>query len=950
MAAESSALVLRGAARRNAVTPYGPMVAALRSYLRVEPRGLDGCGPLRPHLALLLPELGVQAPATDRATIFEALRCAVASAAAERPVLLVLDDLHWSDEISIELLAALAPTVTEMPVTVLALYRSDGLPRDNVLRWLRNELRRGGNLEEVVLAPLDRDATGRVLSDLLPAAPSPALVRAVHDRTQGVPFFVEEMAAALLASDRLAEGPRGLDLSGDDVPVPDTVRDAVLMSAAQLSDDARAAAEAGAVAGQAFDMRLVAQLATEAGVAELVREGWLHDDEAGRAAFRHALSREALYADVPWLRRRALHRHVAELLEAEGGECMEIAAHWVGANDASRARGALVRATEESEAVHAYRDATSAGRQALELWPDDDEPGARIELLERYARCAELAGDASEAVKAWRELSEIRLSQGEPVPFADAQRRLAAVYELRGEREAAFMTRRTAVEAYAAEGRCADAAVERIAMADFRRNGAKYTEAIDLATTAAGEATRAERPDLRARALGLEGVARARLGDFDEGLEIVRSGLALAIEHDFTIVAAELYQRLGMVLYSSADYRRAEQVLDEALGLCRTDGDASTEVACVTCLVYVLRECGEWTRAAELSRDLISTNTAVWVAEGMLGAIHGFQGKLGSAAQDADGVTGDVGAGRPLPHVDRLDRGSGLHRRRRGGARRGRPALPGADGALAGERGPPLLDLGSELGGRLPRAARRPRGRALLRGARCRGSRRRRAARTRLGRWRTRSARRRSWRTTPRPPQGSCRAPSTSTAASTSRSRRPSSSCARASRSPRPASASWASSASATPTAPRASSVRGRWRPRPRRRSRSSASRSTRGSEAARRRTPTARALDPPRTRGPAPRRGRAHEPRGRRRSCSSARGRSTCTSATSCASSTAARAWRRPTARESWACWRRAAQPPSTRAFSSSGRELTSIPRTAPSTGPRIIIPSTRPGSLSSV
>src|SRR4051794_10242597 len=487
-AAASSAVVLRGAASSSAVAPYGPLIAALRGYLRAEPDGLGACGPLRSHLALLLPELGEQAPATDRAMIFEALRCAIATAAGDGHALVLLDDLHWSDEVTIELLAALAAPLQEMPVTVVAAYRSDGLPRDHKLRWLRNELRRAGALEELVLSPLDEDGTSELLVHRLPEAPSPALVRALHARTQGVPFFVEEMADALLAGDRLQAGPRGLDLAGDLVPVPDTVRDAVLMSASQLSDETRAAAEAAAVAGQDFDLELVGRLAGDAGLADLVRQGWLREDGMGRAAFHHALSREALYGDVPWLRRRALHGQVAELLEASGGQSMEIATHWLGARDDARAREALMRAAEESEAVHAYRDAAAAGRQALELWPDDGAADARIDVLERYARCAELAGDLTEAVKAWRELSEIRSSRGESLPLAEAQRRLAAVHELKGDRDAAFAARRVAVEAFAAGDRPADAAVERLAMSDHLRNVAKYSDAIELATTAAQDA------------------------------------------------------------------------------------------------------------------------------------------------------------------------------------------------------------------------------------------------------------------------------------------------------------------------------------------------------------------------------------------------------------------------------------------------------------------------------
>jgi predicted ATPase len=153
VAAASPALVLRGAASSNAVAPYGPVVAALRDYLRARPGGLDDCGPLRGHLALLLPELGEQAASSDRATIFEAVRCAFAQVASAEPVLVLLDDLQWSDEATLELLAGLAGTLGELPLLVVGAYRSDGLPRGHRLRWLRNELRRGGALDELALAP-----------------------------------------------------------------------------------------------------------------------------------------------------------------------------------------------------------------------------------------------------------------------------------------------------------------------------------------------------------------------------------------------------------------------------------------------------------------------------------------------------------------------------------------------------------------------------------------------------------------------------------------------------------------------------------------------------------------------------------------------------------------------------------------------------------------------------
>ncbi|MGN6557973.1 MAG: ATP-binding protein, partial [Solirubrobacterales bacterium] len=332
-AANASGLVLRGASSDGSAVPYGPIVGALRSRLREDPHALDDCGSLLPHLALLLPELGASATESDRATIFEAVRCAFAHLGAEQPVTVILDDLQWSDETTLELLAALAEPLRQMPVAVIATYRSDGLPRDHRLRWLRNELRRGGTLEEVALEPLEREAVAELLEALLPETPSPSLVRTVHDRTLGSPFFVEELIAALQARDALRPSSRGLELAGDEVPLPDTIREAVLAGVSGLSGEARETAEIAAVLGQRLDLRLAEDFVSEAGLAELIERSLLEEAGPGQVAFRHALAQEALHAEVPWMRRRDLHRRFAEAIEGDGGSSHELATHWLGAGE-----------------------------------------------------------------------------------------------------------------------------------------------------------------------------------------------------------------------------------------------------------------------------------------------------------------------------------------------------------------------------------------------------------------------------------------------------------------------------------------------------------------------------------------------------------------------------------------------------------------------------------------
>jgi predicted ATPase/DNA-binding CsgD family transcriptional regulator len=631
LAGSEESTFVRGAATP-ACSPFGPITAALRGYLRAEPDGLSSCGPLGPHLALLLPELGEARTSGDRATLFEAIRCGLAAMVSRRPAAMLLDDLHWSDEATLDFLATLAPLLPDMPLLVVAAYRSDEVPRAHPLRRLRHDLRRERALAELEVEPLSAPETGLLVEQLLGATPSPTLAGALHDRTGGIPFFVEELTTALKAGDRLRPGSGGpeLDLDGD-VPLPQTIRDAVRLQTATLSEPARAAAEAAATAGATFDVDLVAALGPEEGLGELVAEGVVVETEPGVAAFRHPLTRDAFYDDVPWLRRRGLHRKLAGALEERGHDSAEVAAHWLAARDTPRALKALLEAIEARASVHAYRDATRLGRQALDLWPEGERSAERIELVERHARYAELAADLGEAARAQREVVAARRAEGAGRALADAERRIAGIYALQGDRERALTARRVSAEAFAANGLPGEAAAERLVAAGYLQSAGKHTEAAETARIAGEEASRAERADLRARAMGLQGVAIAKGGDFDAGVEIIRTGLALALERELTPEAAEIYQRLGTAHEITGDYGRAREALGTAIALCEP---GQLEQVCLSCMAYVLRELGDWDQVEELCDGLIrrgGSTADTLVADGVLGAVHLWRGEVESA-------------------------------------------------------------------------------------------------------------------------------------------------------------------------------------------------------------------------------------------------------------------------------------------------------------------------------
>jgi DNA-binding CsgD family transcriptional regulator len=624
--------VLEGFGVQGGADAFGPVVEVLRSHLRSAGGARLVEGPLAAHLALLLPELGPAAPEGDRATLFEAVRQALAAIAARRPAALFLDDLQWADDATLELLGALARSLDTQPLLILGAFRSDELPRGHSIRRTRGELRRAGRLHQVTVEPLGAEATAILLERTLGTA-APSLQRAVFDRTDGVPFFVDELASALASSGRLRPGPSGAELlEGEEVPLPDSVRDAVLLRAAGLSDDARAAVLAAAVAGLTFDPELVTAVARlDEWPDELLRRGIVAEAAAGRMAFRHALVRDAFYGEIPWTRRGALHRAVAEQLQAGRAAPVVVAEHWARGRRPDQARASLLAAAEAFGAVHAYRDAARTTRRALALWPEEGDEQARLDLLERLAGLSELAGDLGEAITTWRELADGRRQEGDQARLASAHRRLAAALELQGRWQEALASRELAAAAFTAAGLVADAAAERLASAAHLRSAASFRAALDLLETAGQQARTAGRVDLQARILGLEGNVRARMGQGQDAVALVRAGLAMALEHGLTGPAAEVYQRLADAFEHGGDYPAAKDTYNEAFSFCATNALEPTAQLCLACLTAVLRQSGDWDRAVTLCRQVMTSSEATFharaVATGILGSILGLRGQ-----------------------------------------------------------------------------------------------------------------------------------------------------------------------------------------------------------------------------------------------------------------------------------------------------------------------------------
>ena len=359
--------------------PYLPLADALRNATTgpSASRPLHDALAARPVLSRLLPDLGTGGAAEHmhrdlaQQQLFGAVLGLLAEIAGQQPVLLILEDMHWADRSTRDLLTFLSRVLHRERVVVIATYRTDDLHRSHPLRPVVGELLRLPSVTAVELGPLPDAAMAEHLTALAMGGLSAASLDAIIRRAEGNPYYAEELlAAALRHGSELPAGLAGL----------------LLARVERLSPAAQHVLRAAAVAGRRMDDELV-RLASglvagdyEEAVRESVASQLLIPDGDAGYAFRHALIREAIYADLLPGERTRMHARLAELLSdearlaAEPGTAAELAHHCLASHDIPGAFAASVRAGREALRLAAPAEAHRHFDQALALWERVSEP------------------------------------------------------------------------------------------------------------------------------------------------------------------------------------------------------------------------------------------------------------------------------------------------------------------------------------------------------------------------------------------------------------------------------------------------------------------------------------------------------------------------------------------------------------------------------------------------
>jgi DNA-binding CsgD family transcriptional regulator len=564
-------------------------------------RSIDFVGtelPYQPFVEALRP-FGDRRPAEPQAAtqlrVFEETLALLAEQAAAAPVLLVLEDVHWADTSTLDLVVFLAHNLADQRILLLATYRADELSSAERMRRLVEGVRRSGTALLLELGPLTPGELTALIAAHFDTPPSTVLADAIVARSEGNPFFAHELLAA----------------GGDDGELPRELRDLLLQRVSQLDSATQSLLRLAAAAGRDVSYGLLRALAPrpERDVQDSLREAVEHrvlvaDQTTGSFRFRHALLAEAIYATILPGEREELHARLADELARSGAAApAELAPHWAAAGRSTEALVASVAAARQAEAVFGLAEAHRHLERALALWhavPDAAEL-VTLDLAEVCARTARLAsqvGSSTRAVELARQAIEL-VGAEDPHRAAMLHVGLGEYLYETGSNDRAFAELERAVEIAPAEPPSPERAYALGSLAGGLMIARHHQESLETAQEALPLARAAGASEAEVRALTVRGVDLAYIGRAEEGVAQLRQALQRAENIGDHWGLERVYINLTDTLTMLGRPREAARLGQTGLEAMRRYGIHSPLL--ISNLIEALLASGDWDEAERLS-------------------------------------------------------------------------------------------------------------------------------------------------------------------------------------------------------------------------------------------------------------------------------------------------------------------------------------------------------------
>jgi DNA-binding CsgD family transcriptional regulator/tetratricopeptide (TPR) repeat protein len=633
---------------------YAPVLEAVGPFLASLPagrlgqlvRGLPDLGRLFGNLALPLPApLGD--PALERTRLYEAVARLVERIAAERPLALWIDDLHWADHASLDLVHYLARGLTDQRVLLLGTYRLDEARTHPRLRSLVRSLQRLGLAEEMTLTPLSTDAVAKLAAAILEGTPPEALLSVLKDRAAGTPLYITALIRGLQEGGELSRtGDAWIVGSGSLSAVPPVVHDLVLDRLERLDAGERTVLELIAVAGDVASRPVLLRISgtrsddIDAAVRRLAELGLLAEEAAGsEVVYRatHPLITEVAYAELSESRRRRLHADVVAALEAVGvDDPQRLAHHYRNAAwevDPNRALDVLIAAATAAEDVHADSEASGYLTAALDL-ARIDHPALVSELLERLGSARLRAGQTELAIAAWTEAARERQAAGDWPAVTRLRGLLGTAEWERGRFQEAEVHLAAAIDI--ARRRRADAELielhhVQLQLRARQADDAGLDEVLSALTEAKGTSQTMAAVNLT------RGYAAFRHGRFGEARDLVGQAAELAEGVGLIALAARAHRQLTTTAANAGDAQLGRKHLVADLALVARAGSPTLEVG-ARCMALVLDLITDaWDASLTSAKGLTALSNRIGSPRGLAASlacqavVHAYRGELETA-------------------------------------------------------------------------------------------------------------------------------------------------------------------------------------------------------------------------------------------------------------------------------------------------------------------------------
>ena len=575
------------------------------------------------------------------------------------PVLIILEDLHWADELSLDVLGHLASRLATRPLLVTGAYRSDELYPRLPMRDLRARLLGQRLTEEIRLPRLGLAQTAAMTSALLGQAPA-QMVQAIHERSDGIPLHVEELLAAIDEDTLTPQSGAAIQAA----TVPDTLGDAVLSRVRHLAANARDVASAAAVIGRSFDFDLLTVVTGHdpdevAGALRHLQDAYLVLPGANEVTFdfRHALIRDTLYADTDLPTRRRLHERVARAAVDRGYRGAFISAHFEQAQCGGLAHEYAVAAAGEAASVSAHGEALELYRRAVRNLPGELPAPERAGLLAALGDEAAATDDNTAAAQAYRTAHELIASAGDVRAAAALVPRIVAVAHLLGEnlpvRVGLLQAALDSLDGVAGADR------ERARLGSAMAAAYLVDDRLDEAITY-GEASRAESQRLGDEEAALNAAATLGsvlvfAGRMEEGWRLLQDAIVRATGGQQEAEAARGYRMIGSSASALVEYDLAERWLPEGIGYAEKVELWNHRHYMASHLAHVQWATGQWQAAARTAQQALADGrggiTTQITAQFVLGYLALGRGDWTLAA----GLLGEAfGHGDRMAEVQRL--------------------------------------------------------------------------------------------------------------------------------------------------------------------------------------------------------------------------------------------------------------------------------------------------------